>query len=437
MNAHSSPATADPFATPNLQPTPLYDRSPTAAWLAVASMAVGTFATVTTEFMPIGLLTDIATDLRVTPGAAGLMITVPAIAAAIAGPALIVMAGKLDRRKVMLALSALLIASNVLAALAPNLPIMLVARFFLGLCVGGFWTFAPGATAQLVPAARQARAISLVMAGVSLATVLGVPAGAFAGSHAGWRAAFAGTAVLSVAVLAVQMWLLPPMPPARAIRSRDLLAPLQTRLAVVGLVLVLFLVAGHFAAYTYLKPLLAQVFGLSGDTITSLLLVYGAAGFIGTFAGGLLVEKSVRGSALLASAMIAGVLLVSALAGQGFGMGVVLTTLWGVAFGLVPVSLTSWMMKSVPQAPEAGQALLVTGFQIAIASGAFFGGLAVDSYGVPSAAWLGGGLAVFAALVVAMFGAAKGEFVASGLSKPVGSATSGIPDSPNGCQAVK
>lgn len=417
MNAQPSSQTADlPQAA---QATPLFDASPRAAWLAVASMAVGTFATVTTEFMPIGLLTDIASDLGVTKGAAGLMVTVPGIAAAIAGPALIVMAGRLDRRKVMIALSALLIASNVLAAVAPNLPTMLVARFLLGLCVGGFWTFAPGATAQLVPPARQARAISLVMAGVSLATVLGVPAGAFAGSHAGWRAAFAGTAVLSVAVLAVQAWLLPAMPPARAIRPRDLLAPFKSRLASVGLVLVLFLVAGHFAAYTYLKPLLEQVFGLSPDAVTTLLLVYGTAGFVGTFAGGLLVEKSVRAAVLLATLMIAGVLLVSAIAGRGFGMGMLLIAVWGVAFGLVPVSLTSWMMKALPDAPEAGQALLVTGFQVAIASGALLGGFAVDGYGVPSAAWLGGGLAVLAAGVVVVFGGAKaGRIDAARLVNP-------------------
>ncbi|RYX98090.1 MAG: MFS transporter [Comamonadaceae bacterium] len=413
MNAHPAPQTARPAdatdalnAAPAAHATPLFDASPRAAWLAVASMAVGTFATVTTEFMPIGLLTDIAADLNVTKGAAGLMITVSAIAAAIAGPALVVMSGRLDRRKVMVALSSLLIASNVLAALAPNLTVMLVARFLLGLCVGGFWTFAPGATAQLVPAAKQARAISLVLAGVSLATVLGVPAGAFAGSHAGWRAAFAGTAVLSVAVLAVQMWLLPSMPPSRAIKPRDLLAPFRSRLAVVGLTLVLFLIAGHFAAYTYLKPLLEQVFGLSPDAVTTLLLVYGAAGFIGTFAGGLLVEKSVRWTAMLAAAMIAFVLLVTAVAGSGFGLGIALIAIWGIAFGLVPVSLTSWMMKAVPDAPEAGQALLVTGFQVAIASGALLGGFAVDSYGVPSAAWLGGGLALFAVGIIAVFGGA-------------------------------
>ncbi len=147
------------------------------AWLAVGSIAVGTFAMVSTEFMPIGLLTDIARGLDVSDGTAGLMVTMPGVLAAFAGPALIVASGKLDRRTVLIALTTLLIASNLLAAFAPNFVTMLVARLMLGLCVGGFWTFAPAAATQLVPHASQARAMSIVLAGVSAATVLGVPAG--------------------------------------------------------------------------------------------------------------------------------------------------------------------------------------------------------------------------------------------------------------------
>src|SRR5437868_683142 len=263
------------------------------AWLAVGSIAVGTFAMVTTEFLPIGLLTDIGAGLRVSDGTAGLMVTMPGVLAAFAGPALIVASGRLDRRTVMVTLTAILVASNLLAAFAPNFGTMLAARLLLGLCIGGFWTFAPGAATQLVPSGAQARAMSLVLAGVSAATVLGVPAGALVGTLAGWRAAFGLTGALAAVVLAIQVWLLPAMPPARAIRPRDLLTPLTRRMAQVGLLAVLFLVAGHFAAYTYLKPLLQQVFGLDANGVTTMLLAYGAVGFFGTFVGGSLVARNV------------------------------------------------------------------------------------------------------------------------------------------------
>ncbi|MDB5850073.1 MAG: putative transporter, MFS-type, partial [Rhodoferax sp.] len=374
MHAASSPGVDTPDA--------LFAKSPRAAWLAVASMAVGTFATVSTEFMPIGLLTNIAEGLNVSEGTAGLMVTIPGIIAALAGPGLIVLSGRLDRRAVLLALSALLVVSNLLAAFAPNFTTMLVARFFLGLCVGGFWTFAPSATSHLVPAALLPRAMSYVLAGISVATVFGVPAGALVGNLAGWRVAFGVTAALAAAVLVFQVWLLPAMPPARAIRPRDLLTPLTRPMAQVGLLAVLFLIAGHFAAYTYLKPLLQQVFGLAPAEVTALLLVYGAAGFVGTFAGGGLVARSVRGTTLLAAALIAGVLLLASMATSGgLVMGSAVVVVWGLGFGLIPVAFTSWMLEAVPDAPEAGQALLVSGFQVAIALGAALGGIAVDSQG--------------------------------------------------------
>ena len=110
--------------------------TPRSAWLAVGSIAVGTFAMVTTEFLPIGLLTDIGSDLQVSDGTAGLMVTMPGVLAAFAGPALIVASGRLDRRTVMVWLTALLVASNLLAAFAPNFATVLVARLLLGLCVG-------------------------------------------------------------------------------------------------------------------------------------------------------------------------------------------------------------------------------------------------------------------------------------------------------------
>jgi predicted MFS family arabinose efflux permease len=277
---------------------------------------------------------------------------------------------------------------------------MLVARVLLGLCVGGFWTFAPGATAHLVPADRQPQAMSYVLAGISVATVVGVPAGALLGDVAGWRWAFGVAATASACVFALQLWLLPAMPPTRAIQARDLLAPLASGPGRAGLLVALFLVAGHFAAYTYLKPLLLLRYGLPAGTVTLLLLGYGVAGLLGTFAGGWLVALSVRGTTLLAVLAIAAVLLAAALAAGGMLAGTVVALAWGAGFGLVPVAMTTWMLAAVPRAPEAGQALLVTAFQVAIAGGALAGGATVDSFGIGSAMLLGCGLALAAAVVV-------------------------------------
>jgi predicted MFS family arabinose efflux permease len=375
-------------------------RSQAPLWLAVASLALSTFASVTTEFLPVGLLTSIAQTLGVSEGTAGLMVTMPALAAAIAGPVLLIASGRLDRRVVLLVLSALLVASNVIAALAPNMATMLLARILLGFCVGGFWTFAPGATGHLVPAALQPRAMSYILAGISVATVAGVPAGALLGNLAGWRVAFGASAALATVVLIFQLRVLPPLPTARAIAPRDLLLPFARPAARMGLLLTLFLVTGHFAAYTYLRPMLQWIFGLSADAVTTLLLVYGAAGFIGTFAGGRLVARSVRGTAALAAALIGCVLFASALLGGGIMAGALAALVWGIAFGLVPVSLTSWMLQAMPDEPEAGQALLVSVFQVGISSGALVGGLIVDGAGMANALLFAGTLTVLAVMVI-------------------------------------
>lgn len=374
------------------------------AWLAVASLAISTFASVTTEFLPVGLLSNIATSLHVSEGEAGLMVTMPGLVAAITGPVLIVASGRLNRRRLLLSLSMLLVASNLVAALAQNLPTMLLARVLLGLVVGGFWTFAPGATAYMVPPALQPRAISYVLAGISVATVAGIPAGALLGNLAGWRVAFLVSAALAAVVLALQLLALPSMPAARAVRPRELLAPLSNRASRIVLIISMFLVAGHFAGYTYLGPALQQVFGMSPEGVTTLLLVYGGTGFLGTFAGGPLVVRSPRWTALAATIMISIVLLLSAISGKSTLAGSLAVVVWGAAFGLVPVAMTTWMQEASPDAPEAGQALLVTFIQTALATGALIGGLAVDARGVGSSLLLGGVLTLIAAIVIAAAG---------------------------------
>ena len=372
------------------------------AWLAVAALALSTFASVTTEFLPVGLLTNIADGLHVTEGSAGLMITIPGLIAAVTGPLLIILAGRLDRRLVLLMLSVLLVISNVVAAAAPNLATMLVARVLLGVCVGGFWTFAPGATTHLVPEALQPRAMSYILAGISVATIAGVPAGAMLGNLAGWRVAFATSAGVSLIALALQFFTMPSMPAAHAIRFRELSLTLKIPMARLGLVVTFLLVAGHFATYTYIKPLLQQVFNIPSEGVTSLLLLYGIAGFIGTYFGGRLVAKSIRGTAFVAAAMIGSVLLLSTLGATGRIEGAAVALVWGVAFGLVPMSLTTWMLKALPDAAEAGQAVLVSVFQVAISLGAFVGGLVLDTYNIFTVTLLGCALVASAALTVAI-----------------------------------
>lgn len=374
------------------------------SWLAVTSIAVAAFTTVTTEFLPVGLLTDIASSLNVSEGVAGLMVTTPGAIATIAAPALIVAAGKLDRKIALTSLTALLFIANLIVCFAPNFPTLLVGRLLLGVCVGGFWTFAPGAGAQLVGPQSQARAVSLILAGISVGTVAGVPAGSLVGGLYGWRAAFGTTAAVTLVLLIAQLALLPKLPPSRAITARDLLKPFSLPMARLGLVAIVLVIGGHFTAYTYLKPMLEHVFELQPSKVTILLLVYGVIGLVGNFAGAALVTRSIR-LLLGGSAALFGVALLAATSvGTGLLASIVIVAIWGLAIGAIPLALTEWMLKAVPKAPEAGQALLVCVFQVSLASGALTGGRVVDNFGVPSAMIVGGSLALLAALIVVVLG---------------------------------
>lgn len=371
-------------------------RSALQSWLAVASIAVGTFAMVTTEFLPIGLLTDIAKSLGVSDGTAGLMVTTPGIVATFAAPAWILAAGKLDRRNVLWTLTVLLIASNVIAALAPSFSILLAGRVLVGICIGGFWTFAMALGRRLVPEESGGRATSIVAVGVSLATVCGVPAATLLGSIAGWRVVFGATAGLAGLVLLAQMTLLPRLPATQAIRAGQLLGLLRIRNARVGLIAVLFTAGGHFAAYTYLKPFLQQVPVMDEKMITAVLFAYGAAGFFGTFFGEFASGRSVRSAYAMTALLLGVVLVLSPAFGSNRTAATVLATLWGLAFGAVPIVVQAWIYKAAPADFESGSALLVSTFQIAIASGALLGGRIVDGFSV-SGALLAGGLLTFAA----------------------------------------
>jgi predicted MFS family arabinose efflux permease len=190
-------------------------------WLSVIAVAVSAFAFVTAEFLPVGLLPQIANDLGVKPGIAGLMVTTPGVMAAIFAPTLIIGAGRMDRRYVFLLLTTILLISNLLCAVATSFPIMLIGRAMLGAAIGGFWTLAPAAAPRLVQPKDAAKATATILTGVTCATVIGVPLGTFIATFASWRLSFAATAGLVALALIAQVFLVPSLPSASALRIVD------------------------------------------------------------------------------------------------------------------------------------------------------------------------------------------------------------------------
>ena len=360
-------------------PTPLPTSN--AHWPAVISLALGVFGLVTAEFLPASLLTAMASDLGISAGSAGQSVTATALVAAVAAPSVPLFTRRFDRKAVMLALTLMLVVSNVLAATASSLGALLVSRVLLGVALGGFWSMAAALPLRLVPDTLFARAMSIILTGVSVATVCAAPIGAWMGEQWGWRSAFVAAGAVSVLTLGAQLLTLPQLPP-RDHTSLRVLGELLRRPGVrVALLAVLLVISGHFAGFTYIRPLMEDVTHLSVSAISAILLGYGVGGFFGNLAGGLIAERSERQAIVLGGALIAVLAISLLLAGSSTVVTAVAVVLWGFAFGAFPVGFQTWIVRVAPDQAEGAGGLLVAAFQIAIASGAIGGGVLVDHVG--------------------------------------------------------
>ena len=371
------------------------------AWGAVFSMTLGVFGLVTAEFLPASLLTPMAADLGVSEGVAGQAVTATAVVALVMSLLVSAATRRIDRRIVLLAFSVLLTASNLLVAFAPGLPALLLGRVLLGLALGGFWTMSAATVMRLVPEAMVPRALSLLFSGVSAATVVAAPLGSYLGDVVGWRSVFLLAAVLGVLALAVQFATLPRMAPSGLTRLRTLVEVLARPQVGLGMIAALLVFAGHFAFFTYIRPFLETVTGVGITGVSGILLGFGIANFLGTFLGGLLLERSMR-LAILLMPLAMGLLGLGfvALGGGAPVANAVMVTLWGVAFGAVPVVWSTWLTRTVPDEAESAGGLLVAAIQFAIAVGAAAGGAIFDVSGALGVFTASGLVLLLAALMI-------------------------------------
>ena len=353
-------------------------------WPAVGSAGLATFSVVTTEMLPVGLVTPIATDLQASIGNAGLMISVPALVAAVFAPVVTIVAGGQDRRRILVALLVLLTIANLMSAFASTMDWMLAARIVVGVCMGGIWTIAGGLAPRFVPQQSVGLATAIIFGGVSAASVLGVPAGAIIGDFAGWRVAFGATAAFSALVLIMNLRALPPLPVSRPTAFSQFSDQVRQRPVQLGLVVTLLFVAGHFMAYTFVRPLLQTMSGIEAEWIGVLLFAYGAAGIFGNFLVGAIAVRRIEHTLTVIAVALATTIFGFAFVGTTPAGGAMILILWGIAYGGVSVALQTWMMKAAPTAIEVGTSLFVATFNIGIALGSFIGGRVVDYFGLHS-----------------------------------------------------
>ncbi|WP_163269263.1 MFS transporter [Chelativorans alearense] len=370
------------------------------AWGAVVSMSLGVFGLVGAEFLPASLLTPIAAELGVTEGMAGQAVTATAAVALITSLSITAVTRKLNRRFVLLGFSILLILSNLLVAIAPNLPLLLAGRILLGVALGGFWTLSAATMMRLVPERYVPRALSILFSGVSAATIFAAPMGSYLGAVAGWRTVFVAAAGLGVLALAVQFATLPDLPPRGQSRFGTLIEVLSRRAVGLAMAAILLVFVGHFAFFTYIRPFLETVTGVGVTGISIILLAFGIANLFGNYLGAFLLERSMRLTlAIMPLTMGTLALSLSALGGN-VAADAAMVALWGLAFGAVPVAWSTWITRAVPDEAESAGGLFVASINLAIATGAAAGGLIFDVSGVTTVFLASGAVLVIAAVTI-------------------------------------
>ena len=378
--------------------------------LALLALTLGAFAIGTTEFVIVGLIPTIASDLQVSLPSAGLLVSLYALGVAVGAPVLTALTGRVPRKTLLVALMALFTVGNLIAWLAPGYASLIVARVLTGLAHGVFFSIGSIIATALVPKEKAASAIAIMFTGLTVALVTGVPLGTFIGQHLGWRATFLAVAGLGVGALLGSLLCVPRELPQRApARFAEQLAVLgQPRLLLVYAMTALGY-GGTFLAFTYLAPILQQVTGLSANAVSLVLLVYGISVAAGNLWGGRLADKLGPVPALKRIfALLAMVLLVLTFtAANGVLMILTVLALGAVAFGNVPglqVYVVSQAQRFAPQASEVASGLNIAAFNLGIALGAALGGLVVEHIGLMHTPWLGAVVVLGAYALTALSG---------------------------------
>ncbi|WP_342596172.1 MFS transporter [Salinicola lusitanus] len=382
-----------------------HDTRPTGAsrgaWSAVFSLTLGVFSLVMAEFLPASLLTPMADSLAISEGQAGQAVTVTAVVALLSGLLVTSATQRLDRRHVLLGFSGLMIAANLLVAYSPDLIWLLAGRVLLGVALGGFWALSAATVMRLVPEHDVPRALSLLFTGVPIATISAAALGSYLGDLVGWRNVFLLATAISVATLIFQYVTLPSMTPERPTPLGTLVSVMKRPGMMVGIVAILLVFCGHFAFFTYIRPFLEGVSHMGINALSSTLLAFGVANFVGTLAAGYLLERSLR-LTLVLMPLIMGSLgwLLATLGGFSLGTDALMVALWGFAFGAVPVAWSTWITRVVPDEAESGGGLIVASIQLAIALGAAVGGVVFGIGGVLAVCATAGTLLLVAAALV-------------------------------------
>lgn len=390
-----------PYIVDAMEPPPAPNlASRQSKYFQVILMGVSAFVVNTTEFVPVALLSDIARDFSITTAETGWMLTLYAWVVAAMSLPLMLLTSRLERKRLLLALFAVFIASHALSVFAWSFNVLLISRVGIALSHAIFWAITAAIALRVAPQGKKALALSILATGTSLALVLGVPIGRILGQWFGWRTTFAGIGIIAFIVFILQAKLLPDLP-SMFDGSFSKLPELLRNPLLICLYLFCFVVfTADYAAYSYIEPFMNKVGTISQNQVTFILLLFGGAGLIGSYIFSRWNERSTTQLMLISTVLILAAMMLMLWAVSSIWLLSIVTVVWGTAMILLMLTIQSKVIEIDVNAQDMVMAMFSAIINLGIGMGALLGGYAVTYISLSSVGFVGAAIAALALVVM-------------------------------------